>query len=233
MSIQHCPDEVLDMIFQLLPFQSPDKAPTTLLHTLLTCRRFCAIAKRHLIRVVCLESAERVNLFAAYLTQLTDPGASGSAAANRTHGSLWELATNPRKVTFGTTKVKLRGQQNPSFHLSFRSQRRASALSLYSGLVPGICLAGSMARMSGTKFASQRFNGLFSSNSISSAFTPREYKVVVIAFLDSRLFILIEDALMTMFSHCTHYANFVSICMKEGWFPIFHPRQISVLKPSS
>ena len=79
MSIQHCPDEVLDMFFQLLPFQSPDKAPTTLLHTLLTCRRFCAIARRHLIRVICLESVERVNLFAAYLTQLTDAGAYGSA----------------------------------------------------------------------------------------------------------------------------------------------------------
>jgi len=77
MSIQHCPDEVFDMIFQLLPFQSPDKAPTTLLPTLLTCRRFCAIAKCHLIRVVCLESAERVNLFAAYLTQLTNAGAYG------------------------------------------------------------------------------------------------------------------------------------------------------------
>jgi len=76
MSIQHCPDEVLDMIFQLLPFQSPD---ITLLPTLLTCRRFCAIAKRYLVRVVCLESAERVNLFAAYLTQLTNAGAYGSA----------------------------------------------------------------------------------------------------------------------------------------------------------
>ena len=76
MSIQHCPDEVLDMIFQLLPFQSPD---TTLLPTLLTCRRFCAIAICHLTRVVCLESAERVNLFAAYLTQLINAGAYGSA----------------------------------------------------------------------------------------------------------------------------------------------------------
>jgi len=79
MSLQHCPDEVLDMIFQLLLFQSPDKAPTTLLPTLLTCRRFCVIARRYLIRVVCLESAERVNLFAAYLTQLTNAGAYGRA----------------------------------------------------------------------------------------------------------------------------------------------------------
>jgi len=77
MSIQHCPDEVLDMIFQFLPFQSPDKAPTVLLATILTCSRFCAVAKRHLIRVVCLQTRQRVNLFAAYLVHLTDTGAYG------------------------------------------------------------------------------------------------------------------------------------------------------------
>ena len=81
MSIQRCPNEVLNMIFQLLPFQSPDNAPTTLLPTLLTCRRFCVIARRHLIRVVCLQSAERVNLFAAYLTQLTSAGVYNNAGA--------------------------------------------------------------------------------------------------------------------------------------------------------
>ena len=79
MPIQHCPDEVLDMVFQLIPFDSPDKAPATLLSTILTCSRFCAIAKRHLIRVVSLQTAERVELFAAYLVQLTDTGAYGKA----------------------------------------------------------------------------------------------------------------------------------------------------------
>ena len=127
MSIQHCPDEVLDMIFQLLPFQSPDKAPTTLLPTLLTCRRFCAIAKYHLIRVVCLESVERVNLFAAYLTQLTSAGVYNNAGAYGSgllQSNTWQPlgTTNPGKVAVGETKVKLRGQQNPSFHLSFRPQ---------------------------------------------------------------------------------------------------------------
>jgi hypothetical protein len=79
MSIQCCPDEVLDMIFQLLPFQSPDKVPAVLLPTMLTCSRFCAIAKCHLIRVVCLQTAGRVNAFAAYLIQLIDTGAYGKA----------------------------------------------------------------------------------------------------------------------------------------------------------
>jgi hypothetical protein len=77
MSIHHCPDEVLDMVFELLPFQSPDKVPAALLPTMLTCSRFCAIAKRHLIRIVCLQTAEEVNTFAAYLTQLTDTGTYG------------------------------------------------------------------------------------------------------------------------------------------------------------
>ena len=79
MSIQRCPNEVLDMVFQLLPFQSPDNAPAVVLSTMLTCPRFCAIAKRHLIRVVCFRTAKRVNLFAAYLTQLVDTGAYGKA----------------------------------------------------------------------------------------------------------------------------------------------------------
>jgi hypothetical protein len=77
MSIHHCPDEVLDMVFELLPFQSPDKVPAALLPTMLTCSRFCAIAKRHLIRIVCLHTAEEVNAFAAYLTQLIDTGTYG------------------------------------------------------------------------------------------------------------------------------------------------------------
>ena len=85
MSIQHCPDEILDIIFQLLPVQSPDKAPAVLLPTILTCSRFYAIAKCHLIRVVCLQTPHRVKLFAAYLTQLTDTGAYGKAVLPIAH----------------------------------------------------------------------------------------------------------------------------------------------------
>ena len=79
MSIQRCPNEVLDMVFHFLPFQSPDKAPAVVLSTMRTCSRFRAIAERHLIRVVCLQNAKRVNLFAAYLTQLINTGAYGKA----------------------------------------------------------------------------------------------------------------------------------------------------------
>jgi hypothetical protein len=136
MSIQCCPDEVLDMIFQLLPVQSPDKAPAVLLPTMLTCSRFCAIARRYLIRVVCLQTARRVNLFAAYLLQLTDTGAYGKALLPIEHMAVFGEVPNPDIVR--GKKVKLRRQQSASFHLSFRSQRRASAPSLYLGLVPNI-----------------------------------------------------------------------------------------------
>jgi len=231
MSIQHCPDEVLDMIFQLLPFQSPDKAPATLLHTLLTCRRFCAIAKRHFIRVVCLESAERVNLFAAYLTKLTNAGAYGSALLPIEHMAAFGNY-RPRNIA----KVKLRGQHNSSFHLSFRSQPRASTLSLYSGLIPGK-RGGPMAGMSTTswnpQFASQSSNGsngLSSSISISSVYPPNIYQMLVIAFPDSHHFIPIDGGFIAMFSRCTPSANFVSICLDV---PCFHPHQIAVSKPSS
>jgi len=96
MSIQHCPDEILDMIFQLLPFQSPDKAPAVLLPTILTCSRFCAIAKRHLIRVVCLQTAQRVNLFAVYLVHLTDAGAYGKALLPIEHMAVFGKHQTPR-----------------------------------------------------------------------------------------------------------------------------------------
>ena len=96
MSIQHCPDEVLDMIFQLLPVQSPDKAPAVLLPTILTCSRFYAVAKRHLTRVVCLQTALGVNLFAAYLTQLTGTGAYGTALLPIAHLAVFGPYQIPR-----------------------------------------------------------------------------------------------------------------------------------------
>ena len=77
MSIQRCPNEILDMVFHFLPFQSPDKAPTVVLSAMRTCSRFRAIAERHLIRVVYLRTAKKVTLFASYLTQLVDTGAYG------------------------------------------------------------------------------------------------------------------------------------------------------------
>ena len=96
MSIQGCPDEVLDMVFQLLPFQSPENGPAVLLRTMLTCSRFSAIAKRHLIRVVCLQTAERVNLFAAYLTQSIDTSAYGTALLPIEHMAVFGKYQIPR-----------------------------------------------------------------------------------------------------------------------------------------
>ena len=100
MSIQHCPDEILDMIFQLLPIQSPDKAPAVLLPAILTCSRFCAIAKRHLIRVVCLQTAQRVDLFAAYLVHLTDTGAYGKALLPIEHMAVFGKHQIPRGLHY-------------------------------------------------------------------------------------------------------------------------------------
>jgi len=96
MSIQDCPDEILDMIFQLLRFQSPDKAPAVLLPTILTCSRFRAIAKRHLIRVVCLQTTQSVNLFAAYLVHLTDTGAYGKTLLPIEHMAVFGKHQTPR-----------------------------------------------------------------------------------------------------------------------------------------
>lgn len=79
MSIQTCPNELLDLVFQHLPLESPDNAPAVVLSTMLTCSRFYAIAKRHLLRVVCLQNVDRINLFATYLTQLVNTGAYGEA----------------------------------------------------------------------------------------------------------------------------------------------------------
>ncbi len=97
MSIQHCPGEILDTIFQFLPIQSPGKAPAALLSTILTCSRFCAIAKCHLIRVVCLQTAESVILFAAYLSKLTRTGAYGKALLPTVHMAVF----GKRRITYG------------------------------------------------------------------------------------------------------------------------------------
>src|SRR5260370_1688607 len=96
MSIQNCPDEVLDLVFQLLPFQSPESGPAMLLPIMLSCSRFCAIAERHLIRIICLPTAEKVNPFAAYLTQLIDTGTYGKARLPIEHLAVFGKYQIPR-----------------------------------------------------------------------------------------------------------------------------------------
>src|SRR5258708_29185832 len=58
--------------------------------------RFCAIAKRHLIRIICLPTAEKVNLFAAYLTQLIDTGTYGKARLPIEHLAVFGKYQIPR-----------------------------------------------------------------------------------------------------------------------------------------
>ena len=101
MSIQSCPNELLDLVFQHLVFQSPDNASAVVLSTMLTCSRFCAIAKRHLLRVICLQNVDRVNLFAAYLTQLVNTGAYGKAQYPIEHMAVVREYEGPRGRPLG------------------------------------------------------------------------------------------------------------------------------------
>ena len=77
MTIQSCPVEVLDKIFESTAYSDPENAQATLYSLMLTCSHFRTIAKRHFIRIVCLPSAEMVNSFASYLKNVVKSGEYG------------------------------------------------------------------------------------------------------------------------------------------------------------
>jgi len=164
MSIQRCPNEVLDMVFQLLPFQSPDNAPAAVLSTMLTCPRFYAISKRHLIRVVCFRTAKQVNRFAAYLTQLIDIGTYGKTRLPIEHMAVLRKRRyeDPRKQS----KPETAAQSILPIIIS------TAAPSLRSLVIFGntSMTMTNMSRIwSSRQFASRSFKSLSSSNNKSSA----------------------------------------------------------------
>ena len=77
MTIQGCPVEVLDNIFEYTAYLAPRNAQATLYSLMLTCSHFHAIAKRHFIRIVCLQSASKVNSFFYWLNQVVESGDYG------------------------------------------------------------------------------------------------------------------------------------------------------------
>jgi len=77
MTIQSCPVEVLDKIFEYTAYSNPRNAQAALCSLTLTCSLFRAIAKRHFIRVVCLPSAVKINLFFDWLKRVVESGDYG------------------------------------------------------------------------------------------------------------------------------------------------------------
>ena len=80
MTIQSCPVEVLDKIFESTAYSDPENAKAGLYSLMLTCSHFRTIAKRHFIRIVCLPDAEKINAFASYLKHLVKSGDYGMSA---------------------------------------------------------------------------------------------------------------------------------------------------------
>jgi hypothetical protein len=74
MAIQRCPVEVLDRIFEWIAFLSPRNAPAALSSVMMVCSHFQTVAKRHLIRVICLPTAEKAVAFASFLKGVVNSG---------------------------------------------------------------------------------------------------------------------------------------------------------------
>ena len=71
------PVEVLDKAFEYTAYADPENAQAMLCSLMLTCSHFRTIAKRHLIRIMCLTNVEQINSFADYLEQMVESGNYG------------------------------------------------------------------------------------------------------------------------------------------------------------
>lgn len=74
MTIQHCPVEVLDRIFEWVAFLSPRNAPAALSSVMMVCSHFQTVAKRHLLRIICLPTAEKTVAFVSFLKEAVNSG---------------------------------------------------------------------------------------------------------------------------------------------------------------
>ena len=101
MTIQSCPVEVLDKIFESTAYSDPENANATLYSLMLTCSHFRMIAKRHFIRIVCLPNAEKVNAFASYLKQVVKSGDYGKSALPIQHLAVAGNYHIPQGLSFG------------------------------------------------------------------------------------------------------------------------------------
>ena len=185
MSIQSCPNELLDLVFQNLPFQSPDNAPAVVLSTMLTCSRFCAIAKRHLLRVVCLQNVDRVNLFAAYLTQLVNTGAYGKAQYPIEHMAVVREYEAPRSFYW---RHKFEEEKAAEFILPFIIS--TAAPSLHSLVIFGFFCQN----------MPERVNGRFVNNIVQSS--VRFQKLQSLILLQQSVVRLYREEEQTSLQHC-------------------------------
>jgi len=100
MIIQRCPVEVLDRIFEWLAFLSPRNAPAALSSVMLVCSHFQTVAKRHLIRVICLPTAEKTVAFASFLKEAVNSGEYATSFLPVEHLALIGRFRTPRGLTW-------------------------------------------------------------------------------------------------------------------------------------
>lgn len=77
--IQGYPVELLEGLFEFAAYSDPRSSQATLHSLMLTCSYFRTIARRHLIRIVCLPNEEKVIKFASYLQQVVGGGDYGKS----------------------------------------------------------------------------------------------------------------------------------------------------------
>jgi len=145
--------------------------------------------------------------------------------------NIWQFLgrTESHDMSFRESKVNQRCLQDPSYHLSFQQQHRASIPSLYSGLILNtyLTMANTSRTWSNRQFASQGFKSFSSSNNISSALVANWDKIPCSTSIpNSRPFTSILDTLRMMSSHCVHYADFGWRCLTS--FRIRGPSSPSV-----
>jgi hypothetical protein len=100
MTIQSCPVEVLDKIFEYIAYSDPKNAQVNLHPLRLTCSHFRTIAKRHFIRIVCLPNADKVNGFAIYLKNMVERGDYGNSMLPIQHLAVAGKYRIPRGLSF-------------------------------------------------------------------------------------------------------------------------------------
>jgi hypothetical protein len=100
MSIQRCPVEVLDRILEWVAFLSPRNAPAALSSVMVVCSHFQTAARRHLVRVICLPTAEKAVAFASFLKEAVDGGEYATSFLPIEHLALVGKFRIPRGLTY-------------------------------------------------------------------------------------------------------------------------------------
>ena len=100
MTIQRCPVEVLDKIFEWVAFLSPRNAPAALSSVMMVCSHFQTVAKRHLLRIICLSTAKKAVAFVLFLKEAVNSGEYATSFLPMEHLALIGRFRIPRGLTF-------------------------------------------------------------------------------------------------------------------------------------